>query len=621
VREGVIDSLIRLTKQMPDVYEISALCVEAIHHLSNDGDAFGGKLVEMNVVHVLAMLVHIHSDRADLMRDCALTLSNVSCLGLSHPDIVMNTGLVPALHKILKLHSEDHAVIEACGNVLFNVIDSASNLDAISRIDNYIDGIVKIIELGNAKTRVRGTRAFCQLSYHSKSQTFLVERALGAIIGIIGMAHVPVETRIDALKSLMNLVACNEAAREVAVRKNAIVALAGLVKRIPPTDIESQSYVGRIIKMISMYVNGRIFIQEQGGMKVLSSLSKSDNSAIKIDVAMALENLSRCKYQLNLVDEGCIDSLFRLCCHDFNKDTVPVCRFSSACVRNLSTNRTTLSRLVLESRLMPVLKIFANCPDVETKYNTCISLHNILSNYSTQEIMIRRGIISTIVKLAEEGDTRMRVIGSTALHQLKQEHLKDGRAISLLLDLLGVDETLLSDVETMCPERPKEDYFESKWECAKESTCTYINKTIPVEWSPIFIKRTWSTKTEVAEIKKYIPQSFLSSDVSYCTARKVTEFEKVRKIEICLKKRRLEEVESIMSIKQARAIKPLRDDERNGDDESADESEGNDNDSRRESIRNISERCSIRKKIRESNMKRSIFQTPAVIPPPSDVIA
>uniref|UniRef100_A0A7S1FUE7 Uncharacterized protein n=1 Tax=Corethron hystrix TaxID=216773 RepID=A0A7S1FUE7_9STRA len=392
------------------------------------------------------------------------------------------------------------------------------------------------------------------------------------------------------------------------------------------------------MKMISLYANGRISIQEQGGMKILSSLSKLNHARITVDVALALKNLSRCKYQMNLIDEGCIESLFSLCCREFSEHSLMIHQCSSTCIRNLSTNRITLRRLVLEERLMPVLKMCANCIDFDTKYNTCIALHNIISNQDSQEVMIRRGIIQVIIKLAEEGDKRMRVIGSTALHQLKQEYLKDEKAIALLLDLLDVNEILLNDVETMCPEQPPQDFLQDDWKCAKESDSKYTSEAVPVPWSGIYIDRTWSTKTEVAKLENFVPQSFQMCDPcgSGVARRANDELDKMRKMDMVLQKYTPRELERIR--RTSRKTFPAG----RGEDAEERAAEGNDGagpvQARTEDGDNVSseqrdvlgkvadrhrQRRRMKDKIRESNRRRNVFgmnKGPDDIPPPGDVV-
>ena len=108
--------------------------------------------------------------------------------------------------------------------------------------------------------------------------------------------------------------------------------------------------------------------------------------------------------------------MHRLTLQDLLNLTKPVFERCSAVVRNLTRNPKTLGRVVLEDKIMVILKKMAEFNDNFVKYNACISLYNISCYSDSQDLMVRHGIINTIVELAELKEVpQMRSICSAAL--------------------------------------------------------------------------------------------------------------------------------------------------------------------------------------------------------------
>jgi hypothetical protein len=133
--------------------------------------------------------------------------------------------------------------------------------------------------------------------------------------------------------------------------------------------------VAKIMREISYYSQGHVTIQDSKGANILLRLAKLENAEIKSDVSVALLNLSTCMFVTQLIDDGVVEAVFWLTLQDLLGLTKTVMERCSAIIRNLCTNEKGINRIVLENKLMVVLKkMAAESHDLGIKYNVCISL-------------------------------------------------------------------------------------------------------------------------------------------------------------------------------------------------------------------------------------------------------
>jgi len=240
------------------------------------------------------------------------------------------------------------------------------------------------------------------------------------------------------------------------------------------------------MREISYYEDGHVLVQESKGANILLRLSKLENAEIKSDVSIALLNLSTCKFVTQLIDDGVVEAVFWLTLQDLLGMDKIVYERCSAIIRNLCTNEKGINRVVLENKLMVVLKKMADYKDeIDIKYNACISLYNIACHQDSQELFVRNGIIPALVGLAELGSSevaqRMRNIASAALHQFSQDLLKDPKIISILMSLLTMDTAVLDDCEVIQTVKSMKGEFIKGW-ILKQTSCEYSFSEVMPSW-------------------------------------------------------------------------------------------------------------------------------------------
>ena len=153
------------------------------------------------------------------------------------------------------------------------------------------------------------------------------------------------ETRLNAMRTICNLVVHFEPARKLAVDSDIVPALGVMLKLL--SDEEEKMIMAKIMRAISFYGGGHVTIQDSKGMNILLRLSKMENAELKSDVSIALLNLSTCMFTTQLIEDGVIEAIFWLTLQDLLGLTKPVNERCSAVIRNLTGNSKSLGRVVL----------------------------------------------------------------------------------------------------------------------------------------------------------------------------------------------------------------------------------------------------------------------------------
>jgi len=493
VEKGIMSSLIRLVNKIA-TSEVIALCVTALQNLTCEpklATLYYDQLLEMNAVKVLVQQAVAGMAHIEVKKMCASALANLSRLPITHRYFLKESNLCHALKKISLLrHAEDW--IEKAAEVVWNLCGFPANHDALLK-QNIVSTIDDITENGNANCRVLNTCALCNLSVSPAAHKQLSDDGMHILVATLKHMFMPMETKINALVAICNLVVDYEPARKRAVEEDIIPALGVMMKSLMEGGGESTedelAIVAKIMREISFYSNGHVTIQDSKGVNILLRLSKLENAEIKVDVATALLNLSTCKFCSVPIEDGVIEAIYWLTLQDLLGLTKSVFERCVMTIRNLTTNEKTIGRVVLESKIMPCLGKMSEYPNMGIKYSACICLYNISCYPDSQELFARSnpGIISYLVNLAEQGNDRMRSIASAALHQFPQGLLKnDPKIINILMDLLSMDTDILEDCEIINSECLTS--CKKGWE-GRNVTCEYSSGEVVTSWLNIVAER------------------------------------------------------------------------------------------------------------------------------------
>lgn len=493
VEKGIMSSLIRLVNKV-STSEVVGLCVTALMNLTCEpklATMYIDQLLEMNAVSVLVQQAVAGMAHIEVKKMCASGLANLSRFPVTHRYFLKESNLCHALKKISLLrHAEDW--IESAAEVVLNLSKSPDNHAALLK-QNVTATIDDLIENGNANCRVLGTCSLCNLSSSASAYKQVTDDGMHILVATLKHMFMPMETKMNALVAICNLVVDYEPARKRAVEEDLVPALGIMMKSLmeggETTNEDELGIVAKIMREISFFADGHVTIQDSKGVNILLRLSKLENAVIKVDVATALLNLSTCKFCSTLIEDGAIEAIYWLTLQDLLGLTKSVYERCVMTVRNLTTNEKAIGRVVLESKIMPVLGKMSEFDDMSIKYSACVSLYNISCYPDSQELFARSnpGIISYLVNLAEQGNVRMRSIASAALHQFPQGLLKnDPKIINILMDLLSMDTAILDDCEIITAEC--QTVCKKGWE-GRGATCEYTPGEVVSSWLNIVAER------------------------------------------------------------------------------------------------------------------------------------
>ncbi|GMH76078.1 hypothetical protein TrST_g9441 [Triparma strigata] len=499
VNQGIMSSLIRLTKQV-QTSEVISLCVTALQNLTCEeklSSTYADTLMEMNAIHVLVVQTVTPMAHIEVKKMCGSALSNLSRLPTTHHYFVKEPNLCHALIKISSIrHSEEW--VEKCAEVIWNLTAHTDNHQALLD-QNVVQCIGHIIENGNAACRVLGVCSLANLSTNPAGYQQVSEDGMFILVATMKHTFMPIETKMNALRAVCNLVVEYPESRKTAVEEDLVPSLGMMMKSLMGAggdgNEEDLMIVAKIMREISFYSDGHVTIQDSKGGNILLRLSKLENAEIKADVATAILNLSTCRFVTQLIEDGVIEAIYWLTLQDLLGLTKTVYERCVAIVRNLTANPKAIGRVVLESKIMMVLGKMIEYPTPLIKYHACVSLYNISCYPDSQELFVRSspGIIHYLVALAEESDDAngllMRSICSAALHQYPQDLLKnDPKVTNILMVLLSMDTSILDDCEVTVTDSDMATKLKKGWEVVMTS-CEYAGTEVVQSWLNIVVER------------------------------------------------------------------------------------------------------------------------------------
>lgn len=458
---------------------------------------YADTLMEMNAIHVLVVQTVTPMAHIEVKKMCGSALSNLSRLATTHHYFLKEPNLCHALIKISSIrHSEEW--VEKCAEVIWNLTAYAENHQALLD-QKVVQCIGHIIENGNAACRVLGICSLANLSINPVGFQQVSEDGMFILVATMKHTFMPIETKMNALRAVCNLVVEYPESRKIAVEEDLVPSLGMMMKSLMGAggdgNEEDLMIVAKIMREISFYSNGHVTIQDSKGGNILLRLSKLENAEIKADVSTAILNLSTCNFVTQLIEDGVVEAIYWLTLQDLLGLTKTVYERCASIIRNLTANPKAVGRVVLESKIMMVLGKMIEYPSPLIKYHACVSLYNISCYPDSQELFVRSspGIIHYLVALAEESEDAhgllMRNICSAALHQYPQDLLKnDPKVTNILMALLSMDTSILDDCEVTIADSDMTTKLKKGWELVT-TTCEYAGTEVVQSWLNIVVER------------------------------------------------------------------------------------------------------------------------------------
>jgi len=185
------------------------------------------KLLEMGAVNALVGQCVTPMSGLEVKKMCAAALANLSRLPQTHSYMLKE----PLIHAFNKVCSQRHCEewVEKCAECLFNLSKDPANHDGLLKL-----GVVKcvsdVIDNGNAACRILGICSLANLTVSANAFSQVTTDGMHCLISTLKHVHMPVETRMNAMRAICNLVVEFEPARKEAVESELVPALGIMMK-------------------------------------------------------------------------------------------------------------------------------------------------------------------------------------------------------------------------------------------------------------------------------------------------------------------------------------------------------------------------------------------------------
>lgn len=223
--QDAVFALVRLTRlQSPD---LNAICVRAIYNLTCEMMIYRPKLLEMEAERVLVTQASFPNGGVDVKRMCGSALAMMSFVK-SASCALAKQEIVGALRAIMCVKEPD--TLEHVATTAFNLSREDSCRAALAAQD-VTSVLVTLHEAGQTIVKNLCVASLCNLSSSAVAQENASSRAaFGLLAGTIRACSLSLATRLDALRTMVNLVTHYLPARQVAVETHVTSALCVILK-------------------------------------------------------------------------------------------------------------------------------------------------------------------------------------------------------------------------------------------------------------------------------------------------------------------------------------------------------------------------------------------------------
>lgn len=241
--QDAVFALVRLTRlQSPD---LNTICVRAIYNLACEMSRYEAKLLEMEAEQVLVVQASFSNGGVDVKKMCGAALTMMSSAGKLASWALAKQGVVGALRAIMCVRDKD--TLEHVATTAFNLSREDCCRPALATQD-VTSVLVSLHEVGHTIVKKLCVATMCNLSSSTVAQDNASSRAaFGVLAGTVRAGSLSLATRLDALRTVVNLVTHHVPAREAAVESSTTSALCVILKVCLDGAFEIVSTAPRLI--------------------------------------------------------------------------------------------------------------------------------------------------------------------------------------------------------------------------------------------------------------------------------------------------------------------------------------------------------------------------------------
>lgn len=224
--QDAVFALVRLTRlQSPD---LNTICVRAIYNLTCEMSRYETKLLEMEAERVLVAQASFPNGGVDVKKMCGAALLMMSSSGKAASRALAKQGIVGALRAIMCVKDKD--TLEHVATTAFNLSREDSCRPTMADQD-ITSVLVALHEVGHTIVKNLCVATMCNLSSSPAAQENCTSPAAFAVLAnTVRAGSLSLATRLDALRTVVNLVTHHAPARKTAVESSTTSALCVILK-------------------------------------------------------------------------------------------------------------------------------------------------------------------------------------------------------------------------------------------------------------------------------------------------------------------------------------------------------------------------------------------------------
>lgn len=224
--QDAVFALVRLTRlQSPD---LNTICVRAIYNLTCEMSRYETKLLEMEAERVLVDQASFPNGGVDVKKMCGAALTMMSSSGKVASRALAKQGIVGALRAIMCVKDKD--TLENVATTAFNLSREDSCRPTMADQD-ITSVLVALHEVGHTIVKNLCVATLCNLSSSPAAQENCTSQAaFGVLASTVRAGSLSLATRLDALRTVVNLVTQHAPARKAAVESFTTSALCVILK-------------------------------------------------------------------------------------------------------------------------------------------------------------------------------------------------------------------------------------------------------------------------------------------------------------------------------------------------------------------------------------------------------
>jgi hypothetical protein len=284
--------------------------------------------------------------------------------------------------------------------------------------------------------------ALCNLSMLEAFYHQLTVTALPTIISTLGSLQIEMSIRMDARRTVYNLVTRYPACRVQAVISDCSSALMALAKSQSEDAILVS--LGRVVKELCSEANDETIhrkLLQDNIMPLLLKLSKLEVPELKYDISCAIFAMTTVPDTMRVLKWDSVDILFWLTLHDCLGLQDLILRNVGRALRNFTAVAAEARYIVKEDRFMAVLKVLSRSTNEDVLWQCAGVCYNILHNPECRKAFLARGAMTLIFELAASNYTSVRHVCSACVHMVPESmpDMEDPLVLQLILCLLDAD--------------------------------------------------------------------------------------------------------------------------------------------------------------------------------------